>query len=45
MEYFGGQLGVLSYPMHGKASIVTRKPMSGKIDVLDGLPLEFSVAR
>jgi anthranilate synthase len=24
VEYFGGQLGVLGYPMHGKPSIITR---------------------
>lgn len=23
VEYFGGQLGILSYPMHGKPSMIT----------------------
>jgi anthranilate synthase len=42
VEYFGGQLGVLGYPQHGK---------TGKIKILhpgslwDGLPREFEVGR
>lgn len=47
VEYFGGKLGVLSYPMHGKPSVIQRnnKEILDKKDVLDGLPQEFQVAR
>eukprot|EP01041_Mallomonas_annulata_P002402 gene2402-4659_t len=57
VEYFGGELGVLSYPMHGKPSVITRctsptpTPTDSSTDtvtdmnILEGLPAEFSVAR
>lgn len=48
VEYFGGSLGVLDYPMHGKPSTISRRmnPLSERgIDVLDGLPEDFQVAR
>ena len=46
MEYFGGALDVLNYPMHGKPSIIDRiTNIDLKYDILDGLPLEFQVAR
>jgi len=49
VEHFGGKLGVLDYPMHGKASVVSRDPSPHlghqKGDILSGLPVEFSVAR
>jgi anthranilate synthase len=41
VEYFGGQLGVLDYPMHGKPSTI--KVLGGKI--FEGLPKSFSAAR
>jgi anthranilate synthase len=41
VEAFGGQLGVLDYPMHGKPSIV-RHTNSG---VFEGLPGEIKVGR
>ncbi len=41
VEYFGGRLGVLGYPMHGKASVV--KVRSGRL--FDGLPETFAVGR
>jgi anthranilate synthase len=41
VEAFGGTLGVLDYPMHGKASVVTH---SGK-GVFEGLPAHFRVGR
>jgi anthranilate synthase len=46
VEYFGGSLGVLSYPMHGKPSKVT-KTNAGKAEnsILDTLPDTFEVAR
>jgi len=46
VEYFGGSLGVLSYPMHGKPSMVTLTPQ-GKEDnsIFHGLPDTFEVAR
>lgn len=45
VEHFGGKLGVLSYPMHGKPSIISRTSPSLSYDILEGLPKEFSVAR
>ena len=55
-EYFGGELGILGYPMHGKPSIISRAfpdvaedggQYAGPpmYDVLRGLPQEFQVAR
>jgi anthranilate synthase len=41
VEYFGGTLGVLSYPMHGKASRI--RVLGGRI--FAGLPSEFTAAR
>jgi len=50
VEHFGGELGILDYPMHGKPSSITRSFSDEgehklKIDVLRGLPAEFTVAR
>lgn len=53
VEYFGGELGVLDYPMHGKPSVIQRTYIDDTIeekrhisnDVLKGLPTEFQVAR
>lgn len=55
-EYFGGELGILGYPMHGKPSIISRvfsdvsedsAQYAGPpvFDVLRGLPDKFQVAR
>ncbi len=41
VEHFGGELGVLSYPMHGKASRI--RVLGGC--VFAGLPAEFTAAR
>jgi anthranilate synthase len=41
VEAFGGELGVLDYPMHGKPSIVRHTG----VGVFEGLPQEFSVGR
>ena len=41
VEHFGGELSVLSYPMHGKASRV--RVLGGRI--FDGLPNELSAGR
>ncbi|MBS1855933.1 MAG: anthranilate synthase component I [Acidobacteria bacterium] len=41
VEAFGGELGVLDYPMHGKPSTVRHKG----IGVFEGLPEEFQVGR
>ena len=41
VEAFGGELGVLGYPMHGKPSTVRHRG----IGVFDGLPPEFLVGR
>jgi anthranilate synthase len=41
VEHFGGELGVLSYPMHGKASRV--RVLGGRM--FTGLPAEFTAAR
>lgn len=51
VEHFGGHLGVLDYPMHGKPSIIRRhfrdEAAEGRLDtdVLRDLPGEFQVAR
>ena len=46
VEHFGGELGVLGYPMHGKPSPVTLTE-SGKSSnsIFSGLPETFEVAR
>jgi len=49
VEYFGGELGVLGYPMHGKPSIITRSFDDGKVPAsaaakYDG-PATFDVLR
>jgi anthranilate synthase len=41
VEHFGGELGVLSYPMHGKASRM--RVLGGRI--FEGLPKEFTAGR
>jgi anthranilate synthase len=41
VEAFGGELGVLEYPMHGKPSIIK----SHGIGVFEGLPEQFQVGR
>ncbi|MBM4258745.1 MAG: anthranilate synthase component I [Deltaproteobacteria bacterium] len=41
VEHFGGELGVLDYPMHGKPSYI--HVQSGKL--FNGLPREFTAAR
>jgi anthranilate synthase len=41
VEAFGGELGVLDYPMHGKSSVVVH---SGK-GVFEGLPQRFKAGR
>jgi len=41
VEAFGGELGVLDYPMHGKPSTVTHRG----VGVFEGLPEQFQVGR
>ena len=41
VEAFGGELGVLDYPMHGKPSMVRHRG----VGVFEGLPEEFLVGR
>ncbi len=41
VEAFGGTLGVLDYPMHGKPSLVKHRGLG----VFEGLPGEFKVGR
>ncbi|MFB3778451.1 MAG: anthranilate synthase component I [Bryobacteraceae bacterium] len=41
VEAFGGELGVLDYPMHGKPSVVVHKG----VGVFAGLPEKFTVGR
>jgi anthranilate synthase len=41
VEAFGGELGVLDYPMHGKPSTVSHRG----VGVFEGLPAEFQVGR
>mmetsp|Transcript_6446 Transcript_6446/g.16007 ORF Transcript_6446/g.16007 Transcript_6446/m.16007 type:complete len:875 (+) Transcript_6446:125-2749(+) len=46
VEYFGGKLGVLGYPMHGKPSDVTlTEDGLGDNSIFTGLPTTFEVAR
>lgn len=42
VEYFGGQLGVLNYPMHGKASVVNVMKAEG---IFAGFGPTFTAAR
>ena len=41
VEAFGGELGVLDYPMHGKPSMITHRNKG----VFEGLPEQFKVGR
>jgi anthranilate synthase len=41
VEAFGGELGVLDYPMHGKPSVIHHR----NIGVFEGLPERFKVGR
>ncbi len=41
VEHFGGELGVLAYPMHGKASRI--RVLGGRL--FEGLPKEFTAGR
>jgi anthranilate synthase len=41
VEAFGGELGVLDYPMHGKPSTVIHR----NIGVFEGLPEQFKIGR
>ncbi len=41
VEAFGGTLGILDYPMHGKPSMITHR----NVGVFEGLPERFKVGR
>jgi anthranilate synthase len=41
VEAFGGELGILDYPMHGKPSLVKHR----NVGVFEGLPREFKIGR
>jgi anthranilate synthase len=41
VEAFGGELGVLDYPMHGKPSLIRHR----NLGIFEGLPEEFRVGR
>jgi anthranilate synthase len=41
VEAFGGELGVLEYPMHGKPSVTAHRG----VGIFEGLPKEFKVGR
>jgi anthranilate synthase len=41
VEAFGGELGVLGYPMHGKPSVV----ISRNLGIFEGLPERFQIGR
>ena len=46
VEHFGGVLGVLSYPMHGKPSMVSKTPAgTAERSIFADLPDTFEVAR
>lgn len=46
VEYFGGELGVLGYPIHGKPSAITLTDAGKNGDsIFKGLPESFEVAR
>lgn len=46
VEHFGGELGVLDYPMHGKPSPITLTSEGRKEgSIFKGIPDEFEVAR
>ncbi|WP_408006311.1 anthranilate synthase component I [Pseudalkalibacillus sp. A8] len=42
VEYFGGKLGLLDYPQHGKTSIITQLNPNA---MFDGLPEQFNASR
>ncbi|MGM7701521.1 anthranilate synthase component I [Pseudalkalibacillus sp. Hm43] len=42
VEYFGGSLGVLDYPQHGKTAHITKMGVS---QLFDGLPTRFQASR
>jgi len=41
VEAFGGELGILAYPMHGKPSVVVHRG----VGVFEGLPEKFTAGR
>ncbi len=41
VEAFGGELGVLDYPMHGKPSVITHR----NVGIFEGMPRQFKVGR
>ncbi|MDG2174789.1 MAG: anthranilate synthase component I [Gammaproteobacteria bacterium] len=41
VEYFGGELGTLDYPMHGKSSCIEKTQGS----LFDGIPLPMTIGR
>jgi anthranilate synthase len=41
VEAFGGELAVLDYPMHGKASVINHR----NVGIFEGLPQQFKVGR
>ena len=41
VEAFGGELGVLDYPMHGKPSMISHR----NVGIFEGLPERFQVGR
>jgi anthranilate synthase len=46
VEHFGGELGVLGYPMHGKPSSITLTGDGMKDEsIFEGIPETFEVAR
>ena len=46
VEHFGGELGVLDYPMHGKPSFITlTEEGQAEGSIFAGLPSTFEVAR
>ncbi|MWC31040.1 anthranilate synthase component I [Paenibacillus sp. MMS18-CY102] len=42
VEYFGGELGVLPYPQHGKPAVIHATP---ECSLWEGLPASFTVGR
>ncbi|BEP13002.1 anthranilate synthase component I [Acidothermaceae bacterium B102] len=45
VEHFGGSLGLLDYPMHGKASAIKRVNSGHRSMLFDGLPTQFRAGR
>lgn len=45
VEHFGGSLGQLDYPMHGKPSFIAVDPSSDHKPMFSGVPASFCVAR